>query len=160
MDSSYWMLLPFILLCAAAATTGALFRPGDWYKEIPKPSWTPPDWLFGPAWTLLYFSIAVAGWMIWREAGFGGGAVALSFWLTQLIFNAAWSWLFFGKRRPDLALIDSLLMWFAILATIVAAYPISTWAAILLLPYLAWVTFATALNRSIWLRMQAQERPA
>jgi len=154
MDSSYWMLLPFLGLCAAAATTGALFQPGEWYRRIAKPSWTPPDWLFGPAWTVLYGCITVAGWLIWRDGGGFAAVVPLVLWLVQLLLNAAWSWLFFGLRRPDLALWDSAAMWLAILATAIAAYPINAWAFWLLVPYLAWVGFATALNRAIWLRMR------
>lgn len=155
MDPSYWMLIPFMLLCAGAAATGAIFQPGPWYEAISKPNWTPPNWLFGPAWTLLYFAIAVAGWLLWRDGGgFAGAALPLAFWLLQLIFNAAWSWLFFGKRRLDLALIDAFLMWLAILATIVTAFSVSPWAAWLFVPYLAWVSFASLLNRAILLRMR------
>ncbi|MEO1191877.1 MAG: TspO/MBR family protein [Pseudomonadota bacterium] len=154
-ESSAWMLLPFFGLCALTATTGAVFRPGPWYEVIPKPRWTPPDWLFPPAWSLLYCALAVSAWLLWRDGGWSGAALPLALWLLQLVLNAAWSWLFFGLRRPDLALIDAVAMWLAALALIIVAFPINAWAAWLLVPYLAWVGFATALNRVIWQRMRA-----
>lgn len=150
------MLLPFLALCLGAAMTGAFFRPGAWYEALAKPTWTPPNWLFPPAWTILYLMIAVAGWLLWRNGnGMDEALLPLGLWLAQLLFNTAWSWLFFGKQRPDLALIDAGLMALSIAATILTAWPISPLAAALLLPYLAWVCFAFMLNRAIWVRMRA-----
>jgi translocator protein len=94
--------------------------------------------------------IAVAGWLIWREAGFGGAGLPLAMYVLQLILNAAWTPLFFGLHRPDLGFVDIVLVWVSIIATIVLFYPIHVGAALLLVPYLAWVTFATALNFAVW----------
>ena len=140
----------FIAACFLAALQGALFRPGDWYEQLKKPSWRPANRLFAPVWTVLYLMIAVAGWLIWRKAGFAGAGLPLAVYALQLILNAAWSPLFFGLHRPDLAFIDIVLVWVSIIATIVLFYPIHVVAALLLVPYLAWVTFATALNFAVW----------
>lgn len=142
-------LLPFFALCFCAALSGAFFRPGDWYEHLSKPSWRPPNWLFPPAWSVLYVCIAVAGWLVWRT-GEAGYQVALAVYGVQLLFNAAWSAVFFGLRRVDLAFGELTLLWLSIAATIAVFAPISTAAALLLAPYLAWVTFAGALNLSIW----------
>jgi len=143
-------LLVFIAMNFAAAFSGAFFRPGTWYRQLRKPSWQPPDWLFGPVWTVLYGMIAVAGWRVYETAGLDAGAVALAVYLVQLLLNAGWSALFFGLRRPDLALVEVVAFWGAILATVLVFYPIDALAAYLLLPYLAWVSFATVLNFTIW----------
>src|SRR3954447_89266 len=140
----------FIAACFFAALTGRLFRPGEWYEGLKKPSWRPPNRLFAPVWTVLYLMIAVAGWLIWREAGFEGAGLALAVYALQLTFNAAWTPLFFGFQRPDLGFVDIVLVWVSIIATIVLFYSIHAGAAFLLVPYLAWVTFATALNFAVW----------
>jgi tryptophan-rich sensory protein len=140
----------FIAACFLAALTGALFRPGAWYERLNKPSWRPPNWLFAPAWTVLYLMIAVAGWLVWRQAGLAGAGLALAVYAVQLMLNAAWSPLFFGLHRPDLGFVDIILLWMSILTTIVLFGPIHSVAALLLVPYLAWVTFAGALNFAVW----------
>jgi translocator protein len=155
MKSSFLALAGFIALCSLAAAMGALFRPGEWYEELAKPSWRPPNWLFAPVWTLLYLTIAVSGWLVWREVGLAGGALALSIYLVQLLLNASWTPLFFGLHRPDLAFLDIALLWLTISATMAVFYPLSASAAWLLLPYLLWITFAAALNFSIW-RLNAE----
>lgn len=124
--------------------------PGPWYDLLRKPAWTPPAWVFGPAWTLLYASMAVAAWLVWRHGGWKPNQGALSLFALQLLFNVMWSPLFFGMHRPGLALVDSMLIWLALLATIAAFWRVSVPAGALLLPYLAWVSFATALNFEIW----------
>jgi translocator protein len=144
------MLLGFIACCFLAALTGALFRPGEWYQRLAKPSWRPPNRLFGPVWTVLYLTIAVSGWLVWREAGLAGAVLPLTIYALQLALNAAWTPLFFGLHRPDLGFLDIVLVWLSIIATIAGFYPIHAVAALLLLPYLAWVTFAAALNFAIW----------
>lgn len=145
-------LLVFIALNAATALSGAVFRPGDWYETLNKPPWQPPKWLFAPVWMVLYGMIAVSGWTVWRIAGLEDGAVALGVYLLQLALNFCWSWIFFGRRRPDLALLEMVALWLSVLAVIVLFYPIASGAAWLLLPYLAWVSFAMLLNFSIWRR--------
>lgn len=129
------------------ASSGAVFRPGDWYAGLRKPGWTPPNWLFGPVWSLLYIMIAIAGWLAWRAQP---DSLAVWIWGVQLVLNGAWSWLFFGRRRMDLAFGEVCLMWLSIAAFIVAAYPVSMTASLLFVPYLIWVTIAATLNYSVW----------
>ncbi len=143
-------LLVFVLACAAAATPGIAFRPGAWYRALAKPPWCPPDWLFAPVWLVLYVSVAVAGWLVWRKAGLDGAGVALLVYTVQLVLNGFWSTLFFGLRRPDLAFAEVVCLSLSILATIALFYPIDTTAAWILIPYAAWVGFAAMLNLSIW----------
>lgn len=151
MNSDYLALGGFLAACFLVATSGAFFRPGAWYDALRKPSWNPPNWLFAPAWTVLYITIAIAGWLVWRQASFSA-ATALPFtvYAVQLLLNAGWSALFFGLRRIDLALGEVTLMWLSIAATIALFAPISAAAAWLLVPYLMWVTFAGALNFKLW----------
>jgi translocator protein len=139
-------LLVFFVLVAAAALTGAQFEPGTWYESLAKPPWTPPSWIFGPVWTVLYVAIAVAGWVAWREAG-GRVSLAVVLWIFQLLFNASWSWLFFGLQAPVLALINIVVLLAAIIAFIVTAG--SRLAVGLFLPYALWVAFAGLLNLEI-----------
>jgi tryptophan-rich sensory protein len=157
--SSLLMLVAFIIANAGAAATGALFRPGEWYSQLDKPPWRPPDWLFAPVWTALYAMIALSGWLVWRDAGFTGAALPLTVYGFQLTLNAAWTPILFGLRRPDLAMIEIVMVLASILATIVLFHPVSPTAAWLLVPYLAWVSFASALNFSIWRRNPASARP-
>ena len=147
-------LAGFLVLVTAVASSGAFFKPGVWYETLAKPPWTPPDWLFPVAWTLLYLMIAVAGWLVWKQVGLAAAGVAFSFYFGQLALNAAWSWLFFGLHRIDLALVDVLALWLAIAGTIVTFHGVRPLAAWLLVPYLIWVTYAAALNFAVW-RMNA-----
>lgn len=142
-----WSLAGFFLLTFAVAGVAAQFEPGLWYEGVRKPAFTPPDWVFAPAWTLLYAAMAVAGWLVWRIAGWGA---ALALWGAQLALNGAWSWLFFGLHKPGLALAEILVLWLAIAATIAAFLRVRRAAALLLMPYLAWVSFAALLNGAIW----------
>jgi tryptophan-rich sensory protein len=113
--------------------------------------------VFGPAWTALYLMIAVSGWLVWRKAGLAGAAGAFAIYALQLLLNAAWSGIFFGLRRMDIALAELGLLWLAILANIAAFAPHDAVAAWLLVPYLAWVSFAGALNAAL---LRANPRPA
>jgi translocator protein len=140
-------LLASVALAFAAALIGSRFPPGDWYASLQKPAWNPPSWLFGPVWTALYLGMAVAAWRVWR-VGRAGPALALH--VLQLALNAAWSWLFFGLHRPDLAFAEILVLWAAILATTVAFFRKDSLAGWLLVPYLAWVGFAAFLNFTLW----------
>ena len=144
------VLIGFVGACFLAAATGAAFPPGDWYERLVKPAWRPPNWLFAPAWTVLYLTIAVSGWLVWRKSGLAGAALPLAIYLVQLMLNAAWTPIFFGLRRPDLAFIEIVALWLSIVATIATFHPVSAAAAWLQLPYLFWVTFAAALNFTIW----------
>lgn len=145
--SSGWSLTIFLGLNVLAAQTGVWFRPDAWYQALEKPGWRPPDWLFGPAWAVLYTLNAVAGWLVWERDGVGAPIVV---YLISLGFNAGWSAIFFGLRRIDWALAWIAALWLSIAAVIVLFAPVSSTAAFLLLPYLAWVAFATALNGAIW----------
>ena len=148
--SSILGLLGFVGACFAVSTSGAVFRPGEWYERLAKPWWRPPNWLFPPAWGVLYLCIAVSGWLVWREAGFAGAAVPLTIYGVQLALNAAWSAIFFGLRRIDWAFAEIVALWLSIAATMAAFHPIHAGAAWLLAPYLAWVSFAGALNLAVW----------
>lgn len=139
----------FFAMVAAAALVGIQFGPGPWYVALQKPSWTPPDWLFGPVWTVLYIAIAVAGWSVWRSKAVSVTKPIL-LWLLQVILNGLWSWLFFGLRRPELALIDIIALLITIGCFIATASRTSRVAAWLFVPYALWVGFATALNFAIW----------
>ncbi len=141
--------IPFLVAVVAIAASGAVFRPGEWYLSLNKPRWTPPSWLFAPAWSVLYLMIAIAGWLVWKQAGFGW---ACGFWILNLAANAAWSWLMFGRRQMAFALVDAIVMLITILAFIRFAWPINQLAAWLFVPYMAWVSFASALNLSLLLR--------
>ncbi len=130
-----------------AASSGAVFKPGDWYESLNFPSWRPPNWLFPIAWTALYIMIAVAGWLVWRDGGgLQGAAVPLAVYAVQLVLNGLWSGIFFGLKRLDWALYELALLWGAIVGCIILFLPISSLAAYLMVPYLAWVSFAGVLN--------------
>ena len=143
----------FVAVCFAAAGVGSVFTASsvkDWYVSLRKPSWTPPGWLFGPVWTALYLTMAVAAWGVWRSAGLSGAPAAMVLFGVQLALNAAWSSLFFGLRSPEWALAEIVLLWLAIGATTVLFWRVRAWAGLLMLPYWLWVTFAAGLNYSIW----------
>jgi benzodiazapine receptor len=150
----HWpVLIGFLVLCfIVAGIGGAVTAPNipTWYAGLAKPSFQPPNWLFAPVWTALYAVMALAAWMVWRAAGPSRRAAPIGLFLLQLALNAIWSPLFFGMHLPLPALIDIGLLWLAIAATIVAFRRVSSVAGLLLLPYLAWVTFAGALNLAIW----------
>ncbi|MBI5835583.1 MAG: tryptophan-rich sensory protein [Armatimonadetes bacterium] len=151
--SAVLSLVVCVLVCFAFAGLGGWATAssvGTWYQTLRKPSWNPPDWLFGPVWTLLYLSMAVALWLVLRRAPWPACRTAVMLFAGQLALNAAWSWLFFGLRRPDLAAIEVVGLWLAIAATLLAFRPHSPVAAGLMVPYLAWVSFATVLNITIW----------
>ena len=143
-------LLAFVGLVAAAAFIASRFRPGSWYEHLARPSWNPPNWVFAPVWTVLYLAIALAGWLVWRALPASSVHIALLVWVGQLALNACWSVLFFGLHQPGYALADIILLLALIAAFIVLAAPISAWAAWLFVPYLLWVSFATALNAAVW----------
>ncbi len=143
-------LLAWVAVCFLTAWIGSRFSPGEWYLQIQKPSWTPPGYLFGPVWSMLYLTMGVAAWLVWRRAGFSGASLALTLFVAQLILNGTWSWIFFGMQRPGVAFAEILVLWSMILVTMIAFWRVTSIAGILFLPYLAWVTFAAFLNYSIW----------
>lgn len=135
-----------------AATAGGIasVNATSFYAQLVKPSWAPPGWVFGPVWLVLYTLMAFAVWLAWRAVGFTQAKVAVLLFLVQLIANALWSWLFFAWRFGALALVDVIALWALLAATLAAFWRIQRLAAILLVPYLAWVTFAAALTRAVW----------
>ncbi len=143
-----WILfLIFLVSCAGAGTTGAVFQPGDWYRALNKPRWTPPDWLFPVAWTTLYLCIAGAAA---RVAPLDGSGYAMGFFAVQIAFNTLWTPIFFGLHRMRGALLVLTVLWLAVLATLLAFWALDPIAGLLFVPYLAWVTVAFALNFSVW----------
>jgi len=146
-------LIVSIAICFCAAGLGSLAtdpRVPGWYAQLAKPAWTPPDWVFGPVWTALYLCMAVAAWLVWRQGGIAAAKVPLALFAVQLVLNSLWPFLFFGLRQPGIAAVEIVLLWAAILATALAFWSRSVSAGLLLVPYLAWVTFAVALNWKIW----------
>lgn len=146
-------LIVLLGICFGAAAVGSAWTVPSidgWYAALAKPRWTPPNWLFGPVWTALYCAMAVAAWLVWRRHGWAGARAAMVLFAGQLALNVAWSGLFFGLKSPGLGLVDILLLWLAIAATLGAFWRKSVVAGLLLAPYLAWVTFAMALNYAVW----------
>ena len=121
----------------------------DWYPTLRKPSWNPPSWLFGPVWTVLYISMAVAAWLVWKDAGFDGATAALALFGVQLLLNLAWSGVFFALQSPGWALVEIGVLWLAIMVTTMLFFRHSAWAGGLMVPYLLWVSFAAVLNAAI-----------
>lgn len=147
------MLGVFLAAVAVVAITGSMFTPSvdpAWYASLRKPSFNPPNWVFAPVWTMLYVLIALSAWLVWRRVGWRDGGRALSWWFAQLALNAAWTPVFFGAHRIGLALAIIVGLLVAISGTIFAFRRQHALAAAMLLPYLAWVAFATLLNASIW----------
>jgi tryptophan-rich sensory protein len=146
-------LVVFILVCFGVEAIGGLATtpkiPG-WYAELAKPTWTPPGWLFGPVWTLLYLMMAVAAWLVWRQDGFAKAKWPMAAFGIQLGLNCLWSIIFFGLQRPGLAVVEILALWVAISVTVILFWRRRSLAGMLLVPYLLWVSFATALNIAIW----------
>jgi tryptophan-rich sensory protein len=142
-----WLAITFV---AAAIGAAASINAAAFYGELAQPSWAPPSSWFGPVWTVLYAAMGVAAWLVWRRAGFREAPAALTLFLVQLGLNALWSWLFFGWHRGALAFADILLLWVLIVLTVISFWRVRPLAGALLVPYLLWVTFAAALNYSVW----------
>ncbi len=139
-------LVGWLALCFAASLSAFFVSIEGWYATLRKPSWNPPAWVFGPVWTMLYVLMAVAAWLVWRRGGWKKQRLPLCLFLLQWLLNAIWTPLFFGMHRIGLALADIAFLWIAIGTTIVLFWRVSKAAGTLLMPYLAWVSFATALN--------------
>lgn len=142
---AFWILITF-----AVAAFGSLFEPGEWYRSLAKPTWTPPGWVFGPVWGILYLAMSVAAWTIWRRSPEDHTRFPLLFYLGQLLLNGLWSWFFFGQQRIGPALVDLLLLVVIVAITVVLFMRVSRLAGALLVPYLLWASFAAALNFQIW----------
>jgi tryptophan-rich sensory protein len=150
---SLLVLTGALALCLGVAAIGGQVTStsvNGWYQELFKPGFTPPDWVFAPVWTLLYVLMAVAAWRLWWRHGFSAARVALALFGVQLALNLAWSILFFGLNSIGGALLDMVALWLMIVATVFAFWVMDKPAGVLLLPYLAWVTYAAVLNAAIW----------
>jgi benzodiazapine receptor len=146
------LLASFGLVFLAAAIGGSATSRtvSSWYDKLAKPAFNPPNWLFGPAWTVLYILMALAAFLVWnRGLAVPGVKIALALFLVQLVLNALWSVFFFGMRSPLLGLVDIVPLWLAILTTTILFFRVAATAGWLLVPYLAWVSFATALNAAV-----------
>lgn len=147
MDWAFFMI--FLAACGAAATTGSVFKPGIWYDALDKPPWTPPNWLFPVAWTVLYLAISVAAA---RVAGQPDAGLALAFWALQIALNTLWTPIFFGLRRLLFALGVLGALWLSVAATMWQMFQVDLISGLLFVPYLLWVSVAGALNYSVWRR--------
>jgi tryptophan-rich sensory protein len=145
-------LVGWLLLSFAAASIGAVasVSAATFYQQLAQPSWAPPAAVFGPVWSVLYALMGIAAWLVWREGGWRQQRGVLMLFMIQLAVNALWSWLFFGWHRGALAFADIVLLWLLIVATIAGFWRVRVLAGALLLPYLCWVSFATALNFAVW----------
>ncbi len=147
--------LALVLWLGASLATGALgavasVSAASFYGQLTQPAWAPPAWLFGPVWSVLYVLMGVAAWLVWRRHGWQRARTALALFGVQLLANALWTWLFFAWRMGAVALGEIVVLWLLIGCTVLLFWPLQRLAAVLLLPYLAWVSFAAALNFSLW----------
>jgi len=142
----------WLLLCFAAAAIGAVAsaQAAAFYEHLAQPSWAPPSSLFGPVWSVLYALMGIAAWLAWREGGWRSRRGVLTLFVIQLAVNALWSWLFFAWHHGALAFVDIVLLWLLIAATLLGFWRVRPLAGVLLLPYLGWVSFASALNFAVW----------
>ena len=143
-------LVLWIILCEGTGWFASQWKPGAWHTALVKPPWNPPSSVFFPVWTLLYAFMGVAAWLVWLRADAHGRHFALGAFLVQLVLNGAWPWIFFGLHAIGTALFEIALLWLAILTTILTFRRISRASAWLLAPYLAWVSFATALTFALF----------
>jgi translocator protein len=145
-------LVGWLLVTATAGALGSLasVRAEDFYQQLVRPDWAPPPEIFGPVWTALYILMALAAWLVWRECGLRRCRGIFSLYIVQLGANALWSWLFFAWRQGALAFFEIIALWILILLTIVGFWRIRPLSGALLLPYLAWVSFAAVLTFAVW----------
>jgi tryptophan-rich sensory protein len=149
----WFMLIVFLFICLGGASVASFLTARgvrEWYPHLRKPPGTPPGFVCGPVWSVLYILMAVSVWLVWREYGWRGGGSALLLFFAQLALNMAWSGIFFGARLPGVAFAEIVILWLAILFNIVVFHWLTPIAALLLVPYLFWVTYASYLNFGIW----------
>ncbi|QFT64954.1 tryptophan-rich sensory protein [Roseivivax halotolerans] len=146
----FWILfLIFLGACFAAGTTGAIFPPGPWYRDLDKPTWTPPDWAFPVVWTTLYIFLSIAGA---RLALSDGNGMAMALWALQIALNGLWTPVFFGLKRIRGGMLVLSLLWLSVAASVYVFWGVDWIAGLLFIPYLLWVSVAGALNLSVWRR--------
>ena len=147
-------LVASVILCQVAGFLGSLFTTPaipTWYATLKKPFFNPPNWIFSPVWISLFILMGISLFFVWRRPNHPKFKMAFIFFFVQLILNILWSVAFFGIRSPLLGLMDIVLLWIAILFTILNFLKVSKFAGVLLFPYLIWVSFATLLNFSLWI---------
>ncbi|WP_422010104.1 TspO/MBR family protein [Roseateles sp.] len=144
-----WLAVTFV---AAAAGAVASSNAKNFYLALSRPDWAPPPWVFGPVWSVLYLMMGMAAWLVWRQRSAPGRSRALALFVAQLVANALWSWLFFASHEGAMAFVDVLVLWALVALTAQAFWRIRRRAGVLLLPYLAWVSFASALTWAVWQR--------
>jgi translocator protein len=155
-------LVVSILVCFAAAGMGSLFTfkaIPNWYAGLKKPPYTPPNWAFGPVWTILYILMGISVFLVWQKglATNGASLAFILFWI-QLTINAVWSIIFFGMKSRGGGVITIIMLWLLIMATIIASFRVSSWAGALLIPYIVWVSIASYLNIGVWLLNKPAKR--
>ena len=143
----------YLTACFAAAATGSLFPTGDWYKSLSKPRWTPPDWVFPIAWTYFYLALAIVGA---RVSVMTDNKYAVAFWSLHIALNTLWTPVFFGARKLKVGMFIIVILWFSAAGTIYHAFKLDSFSGLIIAPYIGWVTFAAALNFSLWRRNPAQ----
>jgi tryptophan-rich sensory protein len=147
-------LVGFVVICLLVSSIGGAITAtsvGTWYQTLQKPPFNPPDWVFAPVWATLYLLMAIAGWRVWRRTRFELRRQALLVFAAQLGLNVGWSFLFFGLQRIDLALVEIIILLFAIITNTLLFWRIDRWAGMLFVPYVLWLMYATTLNASLWL---------
>lgn len=143
-----WLIVTFV---AAGFGAAASVNSPAFYQQLTRPNWAPPSWLFGPVWTALYLLMAIAAWMVWKErGGFAEARVPLFLFVVQLVLNGLWTWLFFAWRQGALAVVDIVILWILLVATIIGFRRVRPLAGALMIPYIAWVSFAAALSVAVW----------
>jgi benzodiazapine receptor len=142
-----WLLASFVT--AGIGGIASIHAPA-FYQQLVQPSWAPPAWLFGPVWSVLFVLMGIAAWLVWRRHDVGGRRAALKLYAMQLVANALWTWVFFAWHQGGIALVEIAVLWVLIATTIRAFWRIHQVAAFLLVPYLGWVSFAAALNFTLW----------
>ncbi|MDZ7859431.1 MAG: TspO/MBR family protein [Candidatus Krumholzibacteriota bacterium] len=140
----------WVLASLSAGWVGSRFMPGEWYASLVKPSWNPPGAVFAPVWTVLYILMGVAAWLVWKKEGFSRAKAALVLFISQLVLNAIWSYLFFGAQQPMWAFFEIVLLWIFIVMTMVSFWRVRPAAGALFIPYVCWVGFALILNLQLW----------
>lgn len=145
-------LAGWLAISALAGASGAIasVNAAAFYEQLSRPPWAPPAWLFGPVWSVLYVLMGVAAWLVWRRHGFRGASTALKLFVAQLVANALWTWLFFAWQQGALSFAEIIVLWLLVAGTVVSFWKLHRAAALLLVPYLAWVSFAGALTLSLW----------
>lgn len=155
MKDAHWGALALLGLgtaVAAIAGASASVQAAVFYQQLSKPSWAPPAEVFGPVWSVLYVVMAVAAWLVVRAWGWPRARPAIALYIVQLAFNGLWTWLFFRWRLGGLAFVEILVLWTVLLLTVTTFFRVRRLAGVLMLPYLAWVTFAAALTYAVWRR--------